>query len=222
MTEITKDKITVEKYFAGLFTSESRLFTDNSKWLILSSILKIINKTNSTPILFPGAPFANIQIPGNNAFSCQIRFDGFSYSDGVEIPFGKFCEDVKSIGEIYKQELKDVFLKKIGLVISFRLDVDKPTEYLKNFLKLNTQDRITQSDFHINYKKEEQGILYNFNISLLADDNSKIVRGSFDVNSADPMKGAEIMVLDQVKSIYEYAYSYFYDENKFIKFLNNR
>lgn len=222
MVEITKDKITIEKYFAGLFTSESRLFTDNNKWLILSNTLKIINKNNATPILFPGVPFANIQIPGNNVFSCQIRHDGFSYSDGAEIPFGKFCEDVKNIGEVYKQELKDVFFKKIGLVISFRLNVDKPTEYLKNFLRLNTQDRIVQTDFHINYKKEEQGVLYNFNINLLADDNLKIVRGSFDVNTVDSMKGTEIMVLDQVKPIYEYAYSYFYDEDEFIKFLNNR
>ncbi|MDD5417075.1 MAG: hypothetical protein PHU12_03830, partial [Candidatus Aenigmarchaeota archaeon] len=103
-----------------------------------------------------------------------------------------------------------------------RLNVDKPTEYLKNFLRLNTQDKIVQTDFHINYKKEEQGVLYNFNINLLADDNLKIVRGSFDVNTVDPMKGAEIMVLDQIKPIYEYAYSYFYGEDKFIKFLNNR
>jgi hypothetical protein len=222
MIEITKDIITVEKYFAGLFTAESKLFTDNNKWLIISNILKIINRQNATPMLLPGAPFANIQIPGNNAFSCQIRHDGFSYSDSAEVPFGKFCEDIKNIGETYIQELKDVFLKRIGLVIFFRINVDAPTEYLKKFLQLNSKDKITQSDFHINYKKEEQGVLYNFNINLLADDNLKIVRGSLDVNTTDAMKGTEIMVLNQVKQIYDYAYSYFYDSEKFVKFLNNR
>lgn len=221
MTEITKNEIAVEKYFAGLFTAPSRLFTDNNKWLIINNILKIINKSNATPILLPGAPFANIQILGNPSFSCQVRPDGFSYSDSVEIPFGKFCEDAKNIGEVYKQELKDTFFKKIGLVIFFRLNIDKPTEYLSNFLKLNTSDKIVQSDFHINFKRNEQGVLYNFNINLLADDNLKIVRGSFDVNTADPIKGTEVMVLDQLQPLYDYAYSYFQDEGRFIKFLNN-
>jgi|GEM_PF-6329183 len=222
MPEITKNEVEIVRFFSGVFAAPTRLFTDNNKWLIINAILKIFNKSNATPILLPAAPFANIQIPGNSAFSCQIRPDGFSYSDSVEIPFGKFCEDVKNIGEIYKQELKDTFFKKIGLVIFFRLKIDKPTEYLSNFLQLRMNDKIIQSDFHINFKKNEEGVLYNFNINLLADDNLKIVRGSLDVNSTDPIKGTEVMVLEQVRSLYNYAYSYFHDEGKFIKFLNNR
>lgn len=221
MEAISSENILLDKYFAGLFCSPSTFFSDNKRWNIINTIMQYINKKDASPVLFPGAPFADIKAPSDAAFSCQVRNDGLSYSVNPDVPFGKFCEEVQHMGKLYKSEFKDIFFNKIGVVIYFRLKVTDPIEYLKKFLKVPKVNNIRQSQVHINYEEIQNDIKYNFNINLMANGLNKTMKGSLDVNTKTTPKGIEFMSLDQITTIYTYVYDYFKDQNKFIKFLNN-
>jgi hypothetical protein len=223
MSIITKDQIIIEKYFSGLFTPNSKLFTDNNKWVVSDGVLKHLSREKARPVLIPGAPFVNIEIPGNNVFFCQLRVNGLSYSDSGEVPFGKFCEDAKNIAEIYQKIINDTFFNKMGIVFYFRINTEDPIKFMGNFMKVNISGDNLQSDFHINFQeKGENNLLYNFNINLAGSKNQKVVMGAFDINTRDTSPGNEVMTLEQMKYVYEYAYEYFFNENKFIKIINNK